>query len=85
MALTRKAGPPPASCSIDPRSRRRATRRLTTRGARKGEERQRPLRASTAAAGSERDVRPGERLIPGESRAAFLIVRVAWSAKWRRG
>jgi hypothetical protein len=62
----------PGIFSIDPRSRRRAARPSTTRGARKGEERERPLRGSTAAAGSERDVRPEERLIPGESGAAFL-------------
>jgi hypothetical protein len=75
MALT-KALSRPGVFSIDPRSRRRAARPSTTRGARKGEERKRPLRASTAAAGSERDVRPGERLIPGESGAAFLLCRV---------
>lgn len=66
MALMTKAHSSLASCSIDPRSRRRAARPPTTRGARKGVERQRPLHASTSAAGSERDVRPGELLIPGE-------------------
>ncbi|MEY9416825.1 hypothetical protein ABIF69_003267 [Bradyrhizobium japonicum] len=75
-ALTWKAGPPPASFAIDPRSRRRAARPLTTRGARKGGERQRPLRVSTSAAGSEREGGRGEQLIPGESRAAFLFLEV---------
>lgn len=76
MAVTTKAHAGLASCSIDPRSRRRATRLATMRGARKGGERQRPLRASTSAPGSERDVRPGERLIPGEPGAAFLQYEV---------
>jgi hypothetical protein len=75
MALT-KAPCGPGDFAIDPRSRRRAARPSTARGARKGEERKRPLRASTAAAGSERDVPPGEPLIPGESGAAFLLYRV---------